>query len=367
MGRISKKILDDINGELRNVLQLNQWINTKSVIEWFVVLDIKEFYPSVNQRLLKNAINFAKQYINIKKLDLDTIMHARKSLLYSEGNHWIKRESGLFDVTMGAEVCGIVAMYLLSLLSSKCNKEKIGLYRDDGLAVLRNVSGHQSDKLKKEFQNISKENDLKIEIRCNLKIVDCLDATLNLNDGTYKPYRRPNDETLYINAKSNHPPNIVKQLPISIEYRLRILSSNENILDEAALHYQDVLNKCGYDYKLSYNPHNQNCNKESRSRKRKRNIIWFNPPFSKNVFTNVAKYFLNLVNKHFPPNIRTVINTHNKKITSDDKPPSAMRTCDCARNTICPMEGNCLSENTLCTGSVTSSLRNYGEKKSMQE
>ena len=35
VGRISKKILDDINGELRNVLQLNQWINTKSVIEWF--------------------------------------------------------------------------------------------------------------------------------------------------------------------------------------------------------------------------------------------------------------------------------------------------------------------------------------------
>ena len=117
-------------------------------------------------------------------------MHARKSLLHSEGNPWIKRESGLFDVTMGAydgaEVFEIVGMYLLSLLSSKCNKEKIGLYRDDGLAVLRNVSGHQSDKLKKEFQDIFKENDLKIEIRCNLKIVDYLDATLNLNDGTYK-------------------------------------------------------------------------------------------------------------------------------------------------------------------------------------
>ena len=94
----------------------------------FVVFDIKDFYPSINQRLLTNAINFAKRYINIKKIDLDTIMHARKSLLYSEGNPWIKRESGLFDVTMGAydgaEVCEIVGMYLLSLLSSKCNKEK---------------------------------------------------------------------------------------------------------------------------------------------------------------------------------------------------------------------------------------------------
>ena len=32
---------------------------------------------------------------------------------------------------------------------------------------------------------------LKIEIECNLKIVN---VTLNLNDGTYKPYRKPNDE-----------------------------------------------------------------------------------------------------------------------------------------------------------------------------
>ena len=99
---------------------------------------------------MANALNFAKQHISIKKLDLDTIMHARKSLLYSEGNPRIKGESGLFDVTIeGAEVCEIVGMYLLSLLSSKCNKEKIGLYRDDGLAVFKNISCPRSEKLKK--------------------------------------------------------------------------------------------------------------------------------------------------------------------------------------------------------------------------
>ena len=29
------------------------------------------------------------------------------------------------------------------------------------------------------------------------------------------------------------------------------------------------------------------------------NIIWFNPPFSRNVSTNVAKKFLQLLDKHF--------------------------------------------------------------------
>ena len=35
-------------------------------------------------------------------------------------------------------------------------------------------------------------------------------------------------------------------------------------------------------------------------RNRSRNIIWFNPPFNKNVSTNVAKQFLNLIDEHFP-------------------------------------------------------------------
>ena len=250
--------------------------------------------------------------------------------------------------------------------------------------MFKNTSGPQFEKIKKQFQNIFNENGLKIEILCNLKIVDYLDVTLNLNDGTYKPYRKPNDETLYINAKSNHPPNVIKQLPISIKNRLRNLSSNKNIFDEAARYYQDALDKCGYNHKLSYNSgKNQNRNNEGRSRKR--NVIWFNPPFSQNVSTNVAKYFLSLVDKHFPrnnekfkkifnrnnlkvsyscmPNMKTFVNAHNRKVMSEETQPAATRTCNCPRNATCPMDGNCLSQNTLYAGIITSNLPNYGEKQ----
>ena len=34
--------------------------------------------------------------------------------------------------------------------------------------------------------------------------------------------------------------------------------------------------------------------------KRKRKIIWFNPPYSMNVKTNIGKIFLQLLEKHFP-------------------------------------------------------------------
>ena len=225
----------------------------------------------------------------------------------------------------------------------------MGLYRDDGLAVFENMSGPQAEKMKKNFQKVFNDNGLEITIKTNLKIVDYLDVTFNLNDGTYKPYRKPNDETRYINAKSNHPPNILKQLPIAIEDRLRDLSSSKRIFDEAAPHYQEALDKSGYKYKIKFekngsddnnNEQDRNASTQGTRRNRARNIIWFNPPFSKSVSTNVAKYFLDLIEKHFPirhkfrklfnrnnlkvsyscmRNMKTIVNSHNKKILTDER------------------------------------------------
>ena len=47
--------------------------------------------------------------------------------------------------------------------------------------------------------------DLDIIIKCNLKIVNYLDVTLNLIDGSYRPYKKPNEETNYIYVNSDNP------------------------------------------------------------------------------------------------------------------------------------------------------------------
>ena len=60
-----------------------------------------------------------------------------------------------------------------------------------------------------------------------MKIVNYLDITLNLNDGSFRPYHKPDNQTNYIHNESNHPPNILKQIPINIE---KILFKNETIL-----------------------------------------------------------------------------------------------------------------------------------------
>ena len=72
---------------------------------------------------------------------------------------------------------------------NKYNKNDIGLYRDDGLAVFKNISGPKSEKIKKNIQKLFKKNQLDIVIQCNMKTVNDLDVTLNLENSTYRPYQ----------------------------------------------------------------------------------------------------------------------------------------------------------------------------------
>ena len=110
---------------------------------------------------------------------------------------------GAYD---GAEVCELVGTFLLEKISEICNKSNIGLYRDDGLSIFRNKSGTQLEKMKKKLQRLFKEYDLEITAESNLKIVNYLDVTFNLKDGTFRPYHKPDDQIQYIHTESNHPP-----------------------------------------------------------------------------------------------------------------------------------------------------------------
>ena len=163
----------------------------------------ENFYPSITEKLLTDSINFAKQYIDITDRDIDIIMHSRKSLLFDSNTAWIKKNNSSFDVTMGsydgAEVCELVGLFILNGLCNEYGKESIGLYRDDGLAIFRNISGPQTERIRKNITRHFKKHGLKITIQTNLKIVNYLDVTFNLSNGSYYPYRKPNNLPQYIN------------------------------------------------------------------------------------------------------------------------------------------------------------------------
>ena len=82
------------------------------------------------------------------------------------------------------------------------NKKNFGLYRDDGLEVAKNNSGLETEKNKEKHTKISKENKFDIVIQCNMKIVNNLDVSLNLNNSNYKPYHNPDNKIIHIHKYS---------------------------------------------------------------------------------------------------------------------------------------------------------------------
>ena len=139
----------------------------------------------------------------------DAIMHSRKSLLFCGERQWVKTKNSAFDVTMGsfdgAEVCELVGAILLSELSQHIDQSSVGLYRDDGLAVVRGMSGSAADRLRKTIATVFQQHGLIITIDVNMRVVDFLDVTLNLDTGKYKSFRKPNNTPLYLSTRSNHP------------------------------------------------------------------------------------------------------------------------------------------------------------------
>ena len=239
LGKVSKTILDKINGSIRNQICVNQWRNSSDVISWFksipsktnntfISFDIVDFYPSITETLLNKTITWARLYTEINDKDIRTIKHARKSLLSHNNRKWTKRDSdSTFDVTMGsydgAEVCEMVGLFMLHSLQGRFGKN-IGLYRDDGLALIQTKSGRLSDKARKDLIQTFNDFGLKITAQANQQLTNFLDVKLNLTDGTYKPYRKPIDKPLYINRSSNQPPSIIRQLPLSINRLVNTLS-----------------------------------------------------------------------------------------------------------------------------------------------
>ena len=148
------------------------------------------------------------------------------------------------------------------------------------------------------------------------------------------------------------------------------LSCDENAFHESLGPYERALKESGHSAKLEYQP--QNTNSQPKRKNRKRKIIWFNPPYSTNVKTNVGKRFLQLLEKHFPkehplhklfnrnnvkvsyscmPNFKQTVQRHNLKVTSNKTPDQA---CNCTQKDNCPVNGDCMKKSVVYQADVTS-------------
>ena len=52
--------------------------------------DIVEFYTSISEELLKQALEFAATYTAVAEKEVDISLHSRKSLLFAGEKSWMK-------------------------------------------------------------------------------------------------------------------------------------------------------------------------------------------------------------------------------------------------------------------------------------
>ena len=157
-----------------------------------------------------------------------------------------------------------------------------------------------------------------------------MDVTFNFHTSKYFPFCKPNNDSLYINIKSNQPDTIKKELPRIVDKRISEISCNKEKFDKAKGIYQKALNESDFKVALNFN-------EQQTERTGTEKIIWFNPSYE-SVKTNIGRQFLKLIRKYFPKqqkftkifssntnklscsctaNMKNLIKQHNSKILNN--------------------------------------------------
>ena len=391
LGKVSKKMVERINSELRKKTMLKQWRRTREARDWFnglterqektfLKFDVESFYPSISDVLLMAAFEWASTLVTVTEEEKEVVNATKMSLLYVDGQPWTKK-GRKWDVTMGsydgAEVCELVGLYLLHQLQA--TGLDLGLYRDDGLAVTK-LKGRPLERMRRKIQTIFNENGLKVVVTANLEATDFLDIFMDLRSEKHRVFTKEGDNPVYVHSQSNHPPNVLKNIGPAVNKRLSMLSSNEGLFDQVAPMYQDALKKSKYEHDLKFSEEPV-LEEGQRGKKRRREVIWWNPPYSMNVKTNIGAQFLALISRCFPkdgplgkifnrnnlkisysacPNMKQIISAHNRKVLEESRPPvpeeEKPRTCNCPKKKRlageCPLQGECLVPNVIYQAEV---------------
>ena len=365
----------------------------------FVQFDIIEFCPSITKELLVRSLNHAREYTDITEEEIEIILASKKSVLSDSRRCWVKCHVDSFDVPMGAydsaQVADLVGIYILDTLGRIVNWEQVELYWDDGIIYIPDSNGPKTSSIQKKIIRAFKLLGLRIQIASNLKIVDFLDVTLNLDNGTFKPFSKNNSAPRYIDVSSNHPRLVLRQIANAVNVRINKLSSCKKIFEENKSRYDDALKDSGFQGRLEYltpvdlNSRVENNNggtrtlikvgeiinssshEKRRGKNRNRKVVWFNPPFCRLANINIGKYFRYLLDKHFDrdnplsrifnrntvkisysctKNMYNILSNHNKRLLNElitrDRNPD-VKSCNCRNKEECPLGGHCTSRNVV--------------------
>ena len=423
LGIVSKKILDVINAKARSCLKVNQLRSTQDAIDWYnqiedkktktlLKADIKEFYPSINEKVIKNALQYMKSKgIVVSDEEEEYILKAKVQIASSLNINWVKKKSP-FDNSMGAndscELCELVGLFLLAKIKDQKKEviSSIAIYRDDVIITLKK-HGKQINETKSILTKLFKDEGLTLCEWDEGTKMTYLDIEFSLHDGTYRPFKKPNDNSKYLSKHSDHPKKVLESVPLTVAHRINMLCSNQEIFSSVKNDYEMDLKLQGYkNVSLEYKPpenleermvHSEN--KKKKNEKKSRQILWFVPPFTKQIDrgTSVGRKFFTIIDTCIPkthplhkiinrntikmsyrtmPNFGKIVKGLNKKVTdkfikkrqkesdknlNESKKPrgrpkyATKKDCNCARTHPCPLDNKCNRSEVVYKAVINSS------------
>ena len=222
--------------------------------------------------------------------------------------------------------------------------------------------------MRQRITAIFQENGIKVIGTVGLEATDFLDIFLDLRAGTYRSFVKEGHLPIYVHNQSN------QNIGLGVNKRLSMLNSSEELFKQAMPVYQKALLRSKHNHQLKYNK--DEVEGRPTRRRRTRNIYW-NPPFSMNVKTNIGGRFLALIDRCFPkgsvmskvfnrnnsklsyrtlPNMKQVLAKHNKKVLAASNPKVEEKTWDCPKANreagTCSLQGQCLAKNTIYQATV---------------
>ena len=334
LGFVSKNVIQKITSRLVSSHKYILWKNSMDTIDWFrkikdkkrstfVQFDIIEFYPSITKELLVRSLNHAREYTEVTEEEIEIILACRKTVLSDNRRSWVKSHVDNFDIPMGAydsaQVADLVGIYILDTLGRVVNSQQVGLYRDDGIIYIPDSNGPKNSSIQKKIIRAFKLLGFRIQIASNLKIVDFLDVTLNLNNGTFKPFSKNDSAPRYINISSNHPRSVLRQIPNAVNERINKLSSGRKIFEENKSRYDDTLKDSGFQGRDN--------------------------PLSRIFNRNTVKISYSCIK-----NMYNILSNHNRRLlnelTTRDRNPN-VESCNSRNKEKCPLGGRCTTMNVV--------------------
>ena len=277
---------------------------------------------------------------------------------------------------------GLLNYYAVVIFSYVYNLKQVHFFclvcRDDGLAVT-DTSPKMTENIKKEICRIFKKHGLQITIEANKQVVNFLDVTLNLSEKTYciAPTRNLATTSCTYTAKAITHHQSQEPYPQELTDASHLYHQTRTPSTSPHQHTRKALDESGYNY------YKENNRRKNRPRN---DILWYNPPFSKNVNTNIGQRFLSLINRCFHkdhslrkifnknkvkisyscmPNIKQTIDNQNKQklrlFNNSATKNKESKPCNCRKKDECPFDGNCLQAAVIYQPKVTRTDNNTHE------